>query len=299
MTATLMFLVVFFGDTSPAADTLEARLQPLVKAHRGKVAIAVKHLETGESYMLNGDEPMPTASLIKFPIMIEVYQQILEGKIKLSDKMTLRDADKVPGSGILTEHFSDGATFPLKDAIRLMIAFSDNTATNLILDRIGIDSTNKRMAKWGFPNTKINAKVFLGKTTSVNPEGTKKFGLGSTTANEIVRLLEKVYQGKVVDEPSCKAMIEHLKKCQDKHTFPRFLPEGTVVAHKTGAVNKARTDGGILYLKSGPVALCVLTAENEDQRWTNENAGCVLCARVAQQVAEHFKSKKSVSPPKK
>src|SRR5438132_1593320 len=94
------------GDP-PRTKTLEDRLAPLVKAHNGKVAIAVKHLGTGEAWTLNGDEPMPTASLIKFPLMIEVYQQVLEGKIKLSDLVTLRDADKVPGSGILTPHFSD------------------------------------------------------------------------------------------------------------------------------------------------------------------------------------------------
>src|SRR5262245_54758117 len=94
------------GDSS-----LEARLAPLALAHQGKVAIAVKHLGTGETYVLNADEPMPTASLIKLPVMIEVYQQAAEGKVKLADRVTLHDADKVPGSGILTEHFSDGATF--------------------------------------------------------------------------------------------------------------------------------------------------------------------------------------------
>src|SRR5438876_286279 len=117
-------------------STLEARLAPLAKAHQGKVAIAVKHLGTGASYFLNADEPMPTASLIKFPVMIEVYCQAAEGKVKLSDPVTLRKEDKVQGSGILTNHFSDGVTIPLRDAVRLMIAFSDNTATNLVLDKI-------------------------------------------------------------------------------------------------------------------------------------------------------------------
>src|SRR3954465_13704552 len=93
--------------------SLEARLAPLAKAHKGKVAIAVKHLGTGESYYLHADEPMPTASLIKVAVMVETYHQAIEGKLKLTEKLTLRDADKVPGSGILTNHFSDGATFSL------------------------------------------------------------------------------------------------------------------------------------------------------------------------------------------
>jgi beta-lactamase class A len=267
---------------------LEARLAPLAKAHKGKAAVAVRHLGTGESYYHGADEPMPTASLIKLPVMVEVYQQVAEGKVKLTDPVTLRDADKVQGAGILTVHFSDGATFCLRDAVRLMIAYSDNTATNLVLDKIGIGATAKRMEEWGFPNTKIHAKVFRGSTTSVFPERTKRFGLGSTTAREMVELLERLHHGRLVSPDACKEMLEHLKKCEDKEKFPRFLPAGTVVAHKTGYVSDARTDAGILYLKAGPVAVCVLTAENEDKSWRADNAGNLLCAKVAEAVAAHF-----------
>jgi beta-lactamase class A len=272
-----------------AQGTLEARLAPLVKDHKGKVAIAVKHLRSGESYYLNADEPMPTASLIKVAVMVEVYQQVAEGKIHLSDPVTLHEADKVPGSGILTYHFSDGATFPLRDAVRLMIAFSDNTATNLVLDRIGVGATARRMEAWGYPNTKLHAKSFRGSTTSIFPERTKKFGLGSTTAREMVRLLEKIEAGKVVSPEACKEMLEHLKKCDDKDKFPHFLPAEVVVAHKSGSVAEARTDAGVLYLKSGPVAVCVLTNENEDRSWRPDNAGNLFCARVAKEVYEYFK----------
>jgi beta-lactamase class A len=292
MSAVAVLLSFIFAGSPPAADTLESRLAPLAKAHKGKVAIAVKHLDTGENWSLLGDEAMPTASLIKFPILLELYLQVEEGKCKLTDKVTLHDKDKVRGSGILTYHFSEGATFSLRDAARLMIAFSDNTATNLVLDRIGIDATNKRMAAWGFGETRINAKVFLGDKTSVNPARTKKYGLGSTTANEMVRLLEKLHRGEVVSAAVCKEMIEHLKNCQDKDCFPRFLPAGTAVAHKTGAVGGIRTDAGIIYLKSGPVAVCVLTSGNEDKSWRQENAGNVLCARVARAVYDHFQTQK-------
>jgi beta-lactamase class A len=288
MTVLAPLLLACLCGADPTPDTLEARLASLAKAHQGKVAIAVKHLETGESWYLNADEVMPTASLIKFPVMAEVYQQVAEGKIKLTDPVTLRDDDKVPGSGILTDHFSDGATFPLQDVVRLMIAFSDNTATNLVLDRIGVGSTAKRMEEWGFPNTKIHAKVFRGGSTSVFPDRTKKYGLGSTTAREMVGLLEKLHQGKLVSPEASKAMLEHLKKCDDKDRLPRYLPPKTVVAHKTGSVNEVRTDAGILYLPGGPVAVCVLTAENKDQSWGPDNAGQLLCARVAKEVFEYF-----------
>ena len=292
MFAVILCLAAVFSTENPPAERLEMRLAPLAKAHKGKVAIAVQHLETGESYFLNADEPMPTASLIKLAVMIEAYQQVAEGKINLSNAVTLRQADKVEGTGILTSHFSDGATFPLRDAIRLMIVFSDNTATNLVLDKIGIDATAKRMEAWGFPNTKIHAKVFRGSTTSVFPERTKKFGLGSTTAREMVLILEKLHAGKFISPDASQEMLEHLKKCEDKDKFPHFLPPGTVIAHKTGSVNDARTDAGILYLKRGAVAVCVLTAENEDKTWRADNAGNLLCAKVAQSICDYFSTNK-------
>ncbi|MDB5307645.1 MAG: per1 [Gemmataceae bacterium] len=277
-----------------AAD-LETRITALAKDHKGKVAVAVKHLTTGDEFYLNADEVMPTASLIKLPIMVETYWQAAEGKVKFDATLTLTKEDKVPGSGVLTQHFSDGATFPLRDAVRLMIAFSDNTATNLVLDKIGIPATNVRMETLGLKNTRINAKVFKGSTTSVDPDRTKKYGLGSTTAREMVRVLELIDAGKVASPEACKEMVAHLKKCEDKDMFRRFLPPAVELAHKTGAVNNARTDAGIIYLKSGksgPVALCVLTNENEDQRWAVDNAGQVLLAKIAKEVHDHFAEKK-------
>ena len=152
---------------------------------------------------------MPTASLIKLPVMIEAYRQAAAGKIDLDAPVTLREEDKVPGSGILTTQFSAGAQFPLRDAIRLMIAYSDNTATNLVLDQIGLKSTNDYMEKLGFSNTKIHAKVFR-RDTSIAPDRSRQFGLGSTTAKEMVSLLEFLHQGKLANAEHTKAMLEHL-----------------------------------------------------------------------------------------
>jgi beta-lactamase class A len=278
---------------APAAEpTLEARIAPLVKEHKGKVAVAVKHLTTGESFYLSADDAMPTASIIKLPIMVEAYAQQKEGKLKFDTKLTLTKDDKVPGSGILTSHFSDGATFPLRDAIRLMIAFSDNTATNMVLDQTGIKEVNARMAEFGFKNTKVNAKVWKASTTSIDPAATKQFGLGSTTARETVELLALLESGKVVSPEACKEMLAHLKTCDDKNMFARHLPAGAALAHKSGAVLAARTEAGIAYLKSGPVALCVLTNDNDDKRWTKDNAAEALLANVAKAVYEHFAAKK-------
>jgi beta-lactamase class A len=289
----LLAIVAIFPVSTQAADNdLESRISPLVKAHKGRVAVVVKNLKTGESYAHNADEVMPTASLIKLPVMVETYLQAAEGKVKLETTLTLKKEDKVPGSGILTQHFSDGVTFPLRDAVRLMIVYSDNTATNLVLDQIGIPSTNIRMQKLGLKNTRINAKVYKASTTSIDRSQSDKFGLGSTTANEMVQLLELIEAGKVISPETCKEMLKHLKACDDKNTIARFLPSGTELAYKTGAVSDARTAAGIAYTKEGPVVLCILTAGNEDKRWARENAAEVLLANVAKEVYEHFGQKK-------
>jgi beta-lactamase class A len=279
----------FLGSCAVGAEPdLGSRLDPLIRAHKGKVAVAVKDLKGGETFSHNADEPMPTASLIKFPVMIEAYRQADEKKVDLGKMVTLKKSDKVPGSGILTSHFSDGATFPLRDAVRLMIAFSDNTATNLVLDEIGIGSTAETMEKMGYPNTKLHSKVFRRDTT-VFPERSKQFGLGSTTASEMIRLCEALHKKEVVSAEASEAMLAHLRACDDKHKFPRFLPPGTKIAFKTGSVDAARTAAGIIDCKGTPVALCVLTNENEDKSWTDDNAGDRLCAEIAREVFDYFR----------
>jgi beta-lactamase class A len=269
------------------AGDLASDLQPLIDSHHGKVAVALRHLENGESFDFRGDVPMPTASLIKLAVMIETYQQAASGAVRLDDRVELSEGDKVPGSGILTSHFSPGATFSLRDAVRLMIVFSDNTATNLLLDRIGLAATSDRMAAWGYANTKIHAKVFR-RETSIFPERSQEFGLGSTTANEMVGLLQELHAGSRIRDEDRAAMLDHLKHCDDADKFKRFLPPGTVIAHKTGAVDRTRTDAGIITTRRGPVALCVLTTDNEDTTWRVDNAGNLLCARIARVVFDHF-----------
>ncbi len=170
-----------------------------------------------------------------------------------------------------------------------MIAFSDNTATNMIVDKVGIAAINEHMAALGYAETRLNSKVYR-RDTSVAPERSERFGLGSTTANDMVDLLAKIHAGKVVSPMACKDMLEHLAACDDKLKFPALLPEGTKVFHKTGSVDKVRTDAGIIETSQGSFALCVLTENNADTRWTPDNAGDKLCAQVAKVTFDYFES---------
>ncbi len=268
-------------------EDLKGRLEPLIKAHKGKVAIYVKDLTTVESFAHQADEPMPTASLIKLPVMVEAFRQAKEGKIDLEAKVTVRKEDKVPGSGILTDHFTDGAVITLQDAVRLMTVYSDNTATNLVVDAIGLPATREEMKRLGLNHTVLHAKVYR-RDTSIDLEGSKKYGLGVTTAAEVGRLLEMIEKREILDEAYCRLAIENLKRCEDRTKIARFIKKSVPFAHKTGYVGDVRTDAGILYGPQAKVVIVVLTSENEDQSSGDENAADILCGRIGEAVFRHF-----------
>lgn len=289
-----ILLFVLLAAGTARAQTLAERLQPLIDGHKGTVAVAVKHLGSGETFSRNADTPMPTASLIKLAVMVEAYRQAVEGKVDLDARVTLRAEDKVPGSGVLTGHFSPGTQLSLRDAVHLMIAFSDNTATSLVLDKIGLASTGATMEALGLSNTRIHSKVFKADTT-IAPERSKQFGLGSTTAAEMVRLLEALHARKLAAPEACEKMLGHLAQCEDRR-LSRLLPAGTKVVQKTGSVSAVRTAAGIIEIPGGAIAICVLTGDNEDQRWIPENAGEVLTAKIAEQAFRHFAPAVAVNP---
>jgi D-alanyl-D-alanine carboxypeptidase (penicillin-binding protein 5/6) len=168
-----------------------------------------------------------------------------------------------------------------------MIRYSDNTATNLVVDEIGLPTTAATMETLGFPQTRLNSKVYRGET-SIAPDRSKLYGLGSTTANETVNLLEQLHKGTAASPESCKAMLDHLLACDDKTMLVSQLPDGTKVAHKSGAVSESRCNAGIVYGPKGPFAICVLTTNNKDKSWKDDNAVHVLIGNIARVAFDHF-----------
>lgn len=305
--AALALVAVSRADES-AQEALADALGPMIESHQGEVTVAVKHLETGQTFLHNADKPMSSASLIKAPVMLTAYSMSASGRLSLDDPITLFEKDKVPGSGLLTAHFSDGATIPLRDAIRLMIAYSDNTATNLVIEAIGrssklegptpaargIAETNQLMEKLGYENIRLNSLVFRGDTT-INPDRSQAYGLGVMTALETLDLFEKLakgHPGGAIDDDVVEAyrgeMLDHLRACQYNDMVPRFLPEGTVVAHKTGGVSNARCDAGLIESPTGLIAYCVMTDDNADLGWETDAAPHVLIAQIGKAAYTYF-----------
>ena len=287
--ALLCGLLCLMPTTAVADDSarLAAAIRPLVAAHQGRVAVAVKHLESGVVFLHREHEPQATASLVKVPVMVAAYEAAKRGAIRLDDRVTVKATDKVPGSGLLTAHFSDGLSLTLRDAIRLMIAFSDNTATNLVVEAIGKPRTSELFAELGYKETRLHSLVFRP-DSSIAPERSARFGLGSTTAHEQLRLFEALYRKQLVDADACTEMLGHLAACEDRERLVKFLPEGVRASLKTGSVGGVRTVSGIVHAPGGPFVVVVLTEENKDRRWSDRNAAQLLSAEITRAAYEVF-----------
>lgn len=265
--------VFALADTAALRRTLDS----LAGAHRGTVAYVVHNLDTGERLTRDADAPAPTASLVKVPILVALFEQVARGRIALDDPLVMLRIDQVPGSGSL-QHLHGGLQLTVRDAAWLMTTQSDNTATNLLLDRIGIRTVWDAMERRGLPRTKVHAKVF-NRATSLAPDSSVKYGLGVTTADEMARLFALLADGKAVSAAADSAMVDMLAHNEDATMLQRLVPEGIRAAHKTGSVDAARTECTLWFLQSRVVA-CVLTRDNADRRYVIDTEAHVTMARM-------------------
>lgn len=273
-----------------STDALDHAVQAKIRGFAGHVSLYAKNLDSGATYALRADEPVRTASTIKLPIMIECFAEANEGKLNLSEPLTLTQDEKVSGSGILQD-LSDGDRLPIRDMIDLMIVLSDNTATNLILNRIGGNAVNARMAQLGLQHTRVMRKILGDRNdlkpfpTGITTEGAKpenkKWGIGRSSPHEMVILLEKLYRGELVSRNASQEMIAILKKQRDQDGMGRDMKD-VDIAHKSGALDALRSDVGILYSKRGPIAMAITVDDMPDQNWTPDNPGNLLISALSE-----------------
>ena len=271
------------------ADTarLHRTLDSLAGQHHGVVGYAVHNLDTGERLERRGDETFPTASLIKVAILVTVYDLVDRGMLGLDDPIPVLRIDKVGGSGQL-QFLHDNATITVHDAAWLMITLSDNTATNLLLDRIIIRRVWEKMEKLGLPHTKVHSKSFL-RISSVAMDSSVKYGLGVTTPNEMARLFALMSDGKAVNARADSAMLDMLAHNENFDKLQRDV-DGLDVPHKTGETDQVRTECGLFPLQSR-VAYCVLTKDNADKRYMIDNEAHVMMARMGDAIVHAWPRK--------
>jgi beta-lactamase class A len=268
------------------ADTAALRrtLDSIADAHHGVVGYSVIDLETGARINRRGDETFPTASLIKVAILVTVYDLVAKGQLSLDDPLTVLKIDQVPGSGVV-QFLHNGTVLTVHDAAWLMSTISDNTATNLLLDRIIIRRVWAKMDSLGLQHTRVHSKSFL-RNSSVAMDSSVKYGLGVTTPNEMAHLFELMAQGKAVNAAADSAMLDILEHNTTDNMLQRYA-EGVRAAHKDGETDEVRTECTLWYLKNRVVA-CVMTKENKDQRWILDNEPLLTMAHMGLAIINAF-----------
>ena len=266
--------------TPVTAATLDAAVRAEVAACPGNVWIYAKNLDTGATYDYRGDERVRTASTIKLPILVAVYAEVAAGRARWDQPLVLTKDKKVSGSGVLTE-FADGTTITLRDAANLMIVVSDNTATNLVLDVVSSDTVNARMDALGLTKTRAVRKIGGGSPSKVNDDPVwRLYGLGISTPKEMVTLLERLERGEIVSPEASKEIVETLKREQYGEGIGRTLYD-VPVASKLGALDRLRSDIGIVYGRRGRIAMAITVDDMPEVHYAPDNPGLLLISRLS------------------
>lgn len=263
-------------------QTLDEKIKAEIQPFTGKVWIYAKNLDTGKDYGLRADEQVRTASTIKLPIMTEVFHQIAQGKINWTDEFTLTKSNKQGGSGTLGE-LSDGSKVDLKSATNLMIVVSDNTATNLILDKISSNNVNAFMESLGLKQTKSLRKIGGGGDSKAYDEPLNKlFGIGVSSPRDMAKLLEMLERGEVVTKEASAEMIAILKRQQYTDGLARNTLDTVPSATKSGALDRLRSDVGIIYTRRGRIVMAITVDDMPVIHYSMDNAGNELIWRLSQ-----------------
>lgn len=253
---------------------LSADLNHIAAAYDGVMGIFVKDLTSGETFSANADTVFPQASSIKIPILVELMSQAQEGKLRLDERITIQRAGLVGGSGVL-QFFSDGGSeISMRDLAVLMVVLSDNSATNLIIDRVGMDKVNAMLHGLGLDQTVLARKMIDTGAEQADREN-------RSTPRQMVSLLESLHAGKLLDPAHTKIALEILEYPKDS-PLRAGVTSDVRVAEKPGSLNGAQCDSGIVFLTGRPYAISVMTTFNPAN-------GDPAITSVSQRVFAYFK----------
>jgi len=265
-------------------EALARAITQRLAGFQGQVFLYAKNLDSGAEFGLQPDERVRTASTIKLPILCALFDLAAQGPLRWEEKLTLREEDKVSGSGVLQE-LSAGLALTLRDLSRLMMVVSDNTATNLILGRVSSDTVNAYLERIGMRVTR-SLRQIRGDAKQLKPaqgyskagliEENQRFGIGVSTPREMVWLLEQLTLGRIVSAEASKEILAIMKREQFKDGIGRRL--GDDVASKGGALDALRSDVGIVYAPHARIAIAATVDGMPKVDYSPDNVGNILIA---------------------
>ena len=269
---------------------LAKELQQLADRFQGDVGIYVQHLGNGTTVAINADTVFPTASMIKIPITIGMFQQIEKNEIAYDSILTYRDSLLYEGEDILGS-FCDGQKIALPKVLMLMITTSDNTASLWCQHLAGTGTAiNAWLENSGFRHTRVNSR------TPGREAAWRRYGWGQTTPREMAGLLLEIHRGRVLTARASERIYRNLTRIYFDGEALSQVPPHVQVASKSGAVNRSRSEVALVNAPHGDYVFCVITKNQNDESWTSNNEGYVLLRTVSRLLWNYFEQDSKWKP---
>ena len=263
-------------DKQPALrQKLETAIQQVDRELNGVMGVAILDLSDGRQILLHPDDVFPQASSIKIAVLAELYRQAQQGRLKLTDPYTVNKADLVSDSDIMQGLTAGVTRVTLRDLATMMVAVSDNSATNVLIDRVGMENVNTMLSGLGLKDTRLRRKMM---DINAAKEGRENV----STPREMMTLLEALYRGKLVNADLTADFMRMLATHKDS-PIRKVVPDAIVSADKPGELEAVRADSGIVFAQNRPFVICVMTTYLKD-----EAAGEAAIRRVAADAYDYF-----------
>lgn len=286
--AVLLISTGAFGQKS--TKVLLQKLQELVTNFDGDAGIYVRHLQSGKTVTINADTIFPTASMIKVPITIGMFDKIEKGEIDYNAVLTYKDSLLYAGDDILGS-FKNGEKISLSKVMMLMITTSDNTASLWCQSLAGTGTViNNWLEKNGYVFTRVNSR------TPGREANRTKYGWGQTTPREMADLLASIREGKIVSERASERIYRNLSHIYWDSEALSQLPPYIQAASKQGMVNQSRSEVVLVNAPHGDYVFCVITKNQKDESWTPYNEGYVLIRNVSRLLWNYFEPESTWKP---
>jgi len=264
-------------QTENLQSKLEQSLSQLVADFNGDVGIYVRHLDTGIEVAIQADSLFPSASIVKVPILIGIFDMIEQGELAYDAEMAFyTDSVNYPGgdSGLIANH-KEGAMVPLNKLTMLMISASDNTASMWLQQTVGGERINAVMERHGFTQTKVNSR------TPGREDARSQYGWGQMTPREISNVLVAIRNGDMVSKAASEEMYRNLTRPYYDGEAIAFIPPWVQTASKQGTVNQSKSEVVLVNAPSGDYVFCVVTKNQADTSWEFDNEGYQLIRDVS------------------
>src|ERR1700681_1127151 len=269
---------------------LEKSILDIDRSLDGVMGVAIVDLTDGHKYLLRANDVYPQASSIKICVLAELYRQAQQGKLKLTDLYTVNAADLVQDSDIMGGLTPGVTQITLRDLATMMVAVSDNSATNVLIDRVGMDNVNAFLKAQGLRDTRLRRKMMDLKAAAEGRENV-------STPNEMLNLLQALYRDEILNKEMTADFFKVLSTHKDSW-IPRNLPDDLKIADKPGALEGVRNDSGVIFVDKRPFVLCVMTTYLHRERDGEEAISNIALAawRMLERLARASDYGRVISP---